>query len=91
MNCLATGRKLTGDGGQVADGIRKGDFDQAATYKTALENAEREKRKLEKEGKQAAWQPRLCRVVENDPEYARLAKQAHFKPDQETSYVFGSA
>jgi len=75
----------------VADGIRKGDFDAASVAKTTLENAERQKRKDEKEGKLAPFATRLCVAVPNDPQYRTLAAMCKHKPEEETSWAFNKA
>ncbi|GAA5822874.1 hypothetical protein JCM10212_002915 [Sporobolomyces blumeae] len=71
----------------VADGIRKGDFDAASTAKSALENAERQKRKDEAAAG-TAFQLRLFNKLDNDPEYRQLAAMCKHKPDEEESYIF---
>jgi len=71
----------------VADGIRRGDFDAASTAKSALENAERQKRKDEAAAG-TAFQLRLFNKVPNDSEYRQLASMCKHKPDEEESYVF---
>lgn len=72
----------------VADGIRRGDFDAASVAKTALENAERQKRKDEKDGKIAPFVTRLCTEVPSDPQYKALAALCKHKPEEETSWSF---
>ncbi|GAA5862048.1 hypothetical protein JCM8547_001569 [Rhodosporidiobolus lusitaniae] len=71
----------------VASGIRSGDFDKASVAKTALENAERQKRKDEAAAG-APFQLRLFDKLPNDPEYKRLAAMIKFKPEEEDSYIF---
>ncbi|GAA5862049.1 hypothetical protein JCM3774_006152 [Rhodotorula dairenensis] len=71
----------------VADGIRNGDYDAASVAKGTLENSERQKRKDEQAGAEAAFELRLFDHVENDPEYAQLAALLKFKPETEDSWV----
>ncbi|GAA5839187.1 hypothetical protein JCM9279_002621 [Rhodotorula babjevae] len=70
---------------QVADGILSGDYDAASQAKSALENAERQRRKDE-QASGATFELRLFDKVPNDPEYKRLAHALKFKPDDEDSW-----
>lgn len=71
----------------VAAGIRKGDFDAASIAKTKLENAERQKRKVEiSENK--PFELRLFNKVSDLPEYVNLAQMAHHKPEKEDAYRY---
>lgn len=75
----------------VADGIRKGDFEQAGTAKSKLENEQRAKRKAEKE-QGTTYQLRSFEPVADDPEYRRLAQMFAYQPASEEGYLFkGSA
>ncbi|SGZ04864.1 BQ5605_C032g11094 [Microbotryum silenes-dioicae] len=72
---------------EVADGIRKGDFDTASAAKSRIENSERQKRKDEA----AAGKPfetRLFDVVEDDPDYHKLVAMTKHEPQHEASYKF---
>ncbi|GJN93759.1 hypothetical protein Rhopal_006816-T1 [Rhodotorula paludigena] len=70
----------------VADGIRSGDYDSASQAKSALENAERQRRKDE-QARGETFQLRLFDKRPNDPEYKQLAHALKFKPEEEDSWV----
>ncbi|KAM0747745.1 protein KES1 [Meredithblackwellia eburnea MCA 4105] len=71
----------------VADGIRSGDFEKASVAKSALENAERQKRKDElAEG--VKFQTRLFDHNADDDEYRTLAAMCKHKPEHEESWTY---
>ncbi|GAA6055831.1 hypothetical protein JCM3770_004781 [Rhodotorula araucariae] len=70
----------------VAEGIRSGDYDAASAAKSALENAERQRRRDEQANGQQ-FELRLFDRKPNDPEYTRLAAELKFKPEEEDSWV----
>ncbi|KAL8277101.1 hypothetical protein RQP46_010529 [Phenoliferia psychrophenolica] len=70
----------------VADGIRKGDFEAASVAKSALENSERQKRKDEA-ANGVTFETRLFETLLDDPEYKVLAAMCKHKPESEESYV----
>lgn len=62
----------------VAEGILSGDYDAASQAKSALENAERQRRRDEQAAGKT-FELRLFDKVPNDPEYKRLAHALKFK------------
>lgn len=71
----------------TADGIRRGDFEAASLAKTALENAERQKRKDE-QASGTSFQLRLFAKLEDDPEYKSLTAMCKHSPPAEESYKY---
>ncbi|GAA93761.1 hypothetical protein E5Q_00407 [Mixia osmundae IAM 14324] len=72
---------------EVADGIRKGNFEAASAAKTKLENEQRQKRKQETElGK--PWQMRYFTHVPSDADYGKLVKQFGGQPDEEEAFYY---
>lgn len=72
---------------EVAEGIRSGDFDKAATAKTAIEVAQREARAREKQ-EGTSWQLKLFEHVESDAAYARLGAMFKASPPTEEGWLF---
>ncbi|KAH9821095.1 hypothetical protein DFH28DRAFT_1120438 [Melampsora americana] len=71
----------------VADGIRKGDFESASAAKSKLENEQRSKRK-EEIANGTPWQMRYFKRIEADEEYASLAEMCGHNPVKEEGYYF---
>ncbi|KAI5474327.1 hypothetical protein MNV49_003542, partial [Pseudohyphozyma bogoriensis] len=71
----------------VAEGIREGDFEKASVAKSALENAERQKRKDEL-ASGVPFKIKFFNKVENSPDYATLAALCKHKPEKEEHYSF---
>ncbi|MBW0498238.1 hypothetical protein O181_037953 [Austropuccinia psidii MF-1] len=71
----------------VAEGIRKGDFEAASSAKSKLENEQRIKRK-EEVANGAPWQMTYFKRVEVDEEYEKLAAMCGHLPATEDAYYF---
>jgi len=71
---------------EVADGIRRQDFEGASAHKSKLENEQRAKRKQE-QADGTPFQLRNFELVQDDPEYRKLAQLFAFQPPTEESYV----
>jgi len=71
----------------VADGIRKGDFETAGVAKSKLENEQRALRKSEKE-QGTIYQLRCFEPMAADPEYQKLAQLFGYQPASEEGYIF---
>lgn len=71
----------------VADGIRRGDFESASAAKSKLENEQRAKRK-EEAVNGTPWRMRYFNRVESCEEYAKLAEMCGHTPLQEEAYYF---
>lgn len=71
----------------VAEGIRKGDFESASAAKSKLENEQRSKRK-EETANGTPWQMRYFKRVDADEEYASLAEMCGHHPVKEEGYYF---
>ncbi|EGG05486.1 uncharacterized protein MELLADRAFT_48789 [Melampsora larici-populina 98AG31] len=71
----------------VADGIRKGDFESASAAKSKLENEQRSKRK-EEVANGTPWQMKYFKKVDVDEEYASLAEMCGHTPVNQEGYYF---
>lgn len=71
----------------VADGIRNGHYDVASKEKSRIEHEQRERRKKHEEHG-TTHQLQHFKLVEDDPEYAELAKSCKHVPAQQKSYRF---
>ncbi|ORY23799.1 hypothetical protein BCR39DRAFT_342377 [Naematelia encephala] len=74
---------------KVAQGIRTGNYDEAAKEKTRIENDQRQRRRDEvAEG--TSWQLVHFTHVDSDPEYQKLSNMLHDKltPAHEDAYIF---
>jgi len=74
---------------KVAQGIRTGNYDEAAKEKTRIENEQRQRRKDET-ASGTGWELVHFTHVDSDPEYQRLAEMLHDKlaPPHEDAYIF---
>jgi len=72
---------------EVAEGIKKGMFDDATNAKMKLENDQRQKRKDEQASSQA-WQLQKFTLVNDDADYRSLAKAFGGEPATQDSYHF---
>jgi hypothetical protein len=70
----------------VADGIRRGDFERATAAKTKLENEQRALRRDEKE-RGATWENAHFRYVPDDADYAALGRQFGVVPASSDAYA----
>lgn len=70
----------------TAQGIITSNFDLAHNSKSQIEQEQREKRKLEAEGKLPPHQNQLFTRIEDDPEYAVLAAYAGHQPEHQDTF-----
>lgn len=70
----------------VADGIRRGDFDRATAHKQAIEEDQRARRRDE-QAKGQPFQLSYFDRLDDDDDFARLASRVGHQPSKEESWV----
>ncbi|KAI5829741.1 Oxysterol-binding protein [Schizophyllum commune Tattone D] len=73
--------------GEVAKGIKTGDFDNASKEKTKIENDQRQRRRDEAAAG-TKWPLKHFKWIESDPNYARLGQNINIAPPIEEAYEF---